>query len=248
MGFRTYDQDQWRRRIPYLKVGGAWVPVKKAQLKEGGTWRDFYNQQIIQPVIFLGELNNAQFTTYENVSILAGVSEGVLHNEGTGWLKFDYEGTELIVSKKTIRHSISWDRINSKGCVFGTKVITINGNQYKVRLLKGADHNPTQLEDPGLGYFLEGTHNSEWSKLFYPLVKDDTTLPQEIRNPNAPYTNLDLEMSIERDLRSWCQETHPGITSGRVVRGGAGVTFLSNANAYKSNPSYCWRPCLERVV
>src|SRR5690554_6312526 len=117
---------------------------------------------VVNESVFLGEID---LISYADISTLSGVTQGTLHNEGSGWLRFDYGGTELIISKKTIRYNITWDHIHTQGCVFGTKIITINGSQYKVRLLKGADHNPTQLTLE-YGYFIEGSHNSEWSRLF----------------------------------------------------------------------------------
>lgn len=195
------------------------------------------------------ELSNAQFTTYANVSSLAGVSYGFLHNEGQGWLRFDYEGVELIVSKKSIRYNISWDQINAAGCVFGSKVITINGNQYRVRVLTGADNNPTQV-NPATGYYVNGSHNSEWSRLFYPLVRDDAYIPPEIRNPNAPYTNLQLGMITENGRYSWCQETYQGNAAQRVIRGNFGVSYFYRTTSSNTGTSalYGWRPCLELVV
>lgn len=197
-------------------------------------------------VQFIEELSNAQFTTYANLSSLAGISQGTLHNEGSGWLRFDYEGTELIVAKKSIRHSISWDHIHSKGCVFGTKTVTIGGVQYKVRLLTGADHNPTQLPANN-GYFMEGSHNSEWSRLFYPLVNDDTNLPAHVRNPDAPYTNLQLGMVTEIGLYSWCQETPQDNATFRVVRGYFGVSYLNSLVSSGTTSVRGWRACLERI-
>jgi len=52
----------------------------------------------------------------------------------------------LLIAKKTFRHSISWDNINSVGAVFG-KIITLDGVKYIVRLLS----------------------TTEWNKFMYPL-------------------------------------------------------------------------------
>lgn len=49
------------------------------------------------------ELSNAQFTTYANITSLAGVSQGNAINEGAGWLRFIMDNKELIVAKKNIR-------------------------------------------------------------------------------------------------------------------------------------------------
>lgn len=193
------------------------------------------------------ELSNEQFISYSELSTLAGVNVGVLHNEGQGWLRFYYEGKELIVSKKSIRHSITWDQIHSRGCAFGESTITVLGNKYKVRLLKGADHNPTQIVSPGYGYHIEGSHESEWNRLFYPLVKDDSNIPPEIRNPIAPYSNRDLGVYSEYGSFSWCQETHQDNTTWRVLRGSSGVSYLQRIDSSNVHTNFGWRPCLELI-
>lgn len=193
---------------------------------------------------FIEELSNEQFASYEEVTSLAGVTQGTLINEGSGWLRFDYEGTELIVAKKTMRHSISWDHLNSVGCVFGSKVITILGNQYKVRLLTGADTDPSV---DATGYYVEGTHNSEWSHLFYPLITDDSYVNAGYTGYKDPrYTMSQLQMNTKP--YSWCQETHQNNPANRVIRGYTASSYLAAMTSSSNNYDFLgWRPCLELV-
>lgn len=193
---------------------------------------------------FHGELNNSQFISYSSLCSTLGVTAGVLHNEGSGWLRFTLEEKELIVAKKSIRHSISWLQLNSAGVVTGSKIITIHGKQYRVRLLRGADSNPTSVSP---GYYVNGTHNSEWSKLFYPLVTGDSNLPVEIRNPAAPYTNTDLGIISGNGGGTWCRETNSSITNGRTWRGMYSVTYIGRQDYTFSNIGFGWRPCLELI-
>lgn len=205
----------------------------RLSVKNGINWESY----------FIGELSNAQFISYVNLSSLVGISAGTLHNEGSGWLRFIMDGVELIVAKKTIRHSIRWDAINSANCVYGNKSITINGKLYKVRLLTGADENPTPL---GNGYYLKGTHNSEFSRLFYPLVKDDTRLPSI--NPLAPYTQVELSMSSGNGRATWCQETSTSSASQRVIRGSTASSNFTTHTSSFSTAYYGWRACLELIT
>lgn len=87
-------------------------------------------------VEYLGKVSN--IVTTEELSSICGLNEGSVLNSGDIYfLKFVENGTTFLVSSKTLRHSLSWDYLNSIGCVFG-KTIHINNIAYKVRLLKGA--------------------------------------------------------------------------------------------------------------
>lgn len=191
---------------------------------------------------FIEELSNAQFISYTDLTSLVGVTQGTAFNEGAGWLRFEMDGKELIVAKKSIRHSISWDHINAADCVYGNKTVTINGKLYKVRLLTGADTDPTPV---GSGYYMDGTHNSEWSRLFYPIVNDDAYIPD--RDPSAPYTQLDLGMRTENGRYTWCQETPVGQTTRRVGRGTAASSSFGTSLSSNSNTTTGWRACLELI-
>lgn len=195
------------------------------------------------------EITNAEFISYSSLASLSGITVGTLTNENSGWLLFIYNNKILIVAKKNIRTNISWDQLNAAGCVFGTKQITIHSKQYKVRLLKGADSNPV----PNYGtsgqqnYYLDGTHNSEWSKLFYPICRDDSHVPIPPAIVNAPYTMADLGMSTGLDY-SWVQETTGNQPTWRMNRGNLGPSaayhFISSHNTSNIDN---WRPCLELI-
>lgn len=197
---------------------------------------------------FFGEVAGSELITMGDLTTRMGVTEGTAQNLDDPWLKFVLDGKILYVSKRPIRHSISWDHLNLKNVVYGDTNIFIRGNEFKVRLLKGADTDPSVNLT---GNYLEGTHNSEWSRLFYPLVSDDQYLIDQYTGPKYPsYTNLELGMlyvdATTNGTYSWCQETHPGTTNGRVFRGRYGVSYLSRSSS-STGASYGWRPCLELV-
>ena len=51
--------------------------------------------------------------------------------------KFRHNNKIKFITKKTIRRSVSWDHIASKINVYGGTPITLNGVNYKVRLMRG---------------------------------------------------------------------------------------------------------------
>ena len=87
---------------------------------------------------FFGEVASANLITGADLCTLLGVTQGTAIDDA-GWLKFARRGRILFVAKKAIRHSISWNHINSKGAVYGQAVITIDGVRYAVRLLSSAE-------------------------------------------------------------------------------------------------------------
>lgn len=191
---------------------------------------------------FIEELSNEEFISYGALTSLVGVTQGTAINEGSGWLKFEMDGVELIVAKKSIRERLSWNHLNVLGLVFGETEVKIGGNLYKVRLLSGADNDPSV--SPYSVNYREGTHESEWSKLFYPIVKDDSFDPN--RDLQAPYRMSDIQMNTAP--WSWCREVHGTGTNYRVIRGYERVTRFGREIFNTSNNSISgWRPCLELI-
>lgn len=95
---------------------------------------------------FYGEVSATDFISGDDLASLIGLTAGISQNSDAGWLKVVEGSKMLLIAKKTFRHSISWDNINSVGAVFG-KIITIDGVKYIVRLLS----------------------TTEWDKFMYPL-------------------------------------------------------------------------------
>lgn len=210
--------------------------------------------------IFHGEVND--LIPYSDLSSYFNVTQGTLMSgtEINKWLHFTLDDKELYVSKVAIRNRISWNYLYSLGLVYGTddngrypsgtftnqyRTITLNGRLYKCRLLKGVDTDFFFLPNT---YYVEGSHNSEWSRLFYPLVTDDSYLNSSYTGIKYPiYTNAELGM-LSGDARlSWCQERPSAYANSRVRRGGESVTHL-NWNEYSASSAlFGWRACLEAV-
>ena len=201
---------------------------------------------------FYGEIPSTQLITGTTLASQVGVTEGTAITDA-GWLKFSLDGRVLYVSKKPLRHSISWDHLQSKGVVTGTKTITIGGEVYKVRLLSGANTNPSTAANGSFDH--PGTHGCEWNRLMYrvsakPFGNSNNILASEgiTEGDWASYSEADLvtHSSGGNGSYSWCQET--GTTGAtRVCRGNYGVSHLNQYTSSSSAADFGWRACLELV-
>lgn len=203
---------------------------------------------------FFGETMPSDFITYESLATELGLSAGVSqYNEESIWLKCMLDNRTLYVAKKPARNTISWNDINNRNLVYGTRTVTIDGFNFKVRLIKGASSDPT---DTPLGYDVAGSYGSEWNRLMYPLhsgVHTNVSNPATHSDPNADpfgawasYSDLDLGVG-DNTPYTICQEVHTGRISGRVARGLSGVTRLLNDSSTGSQYLVAWRPVLELV-
>ncbi len=125
----------------------------------------------------------------------------------------------------------------------------INGQLYKVRLLKGANSDPTLT---GTGYDVPHSHGSEWNRIFYRLTNDtyldasNTKVSEGEFTPLAQYSESDLIMEYRtgNGSRSWCQEV---AGSYSVIRGYRGVSYLDRFTPSRADLYSGWRPVLERA-
>lgn len=222
-------------------------------------------------VEFLGETNS--LITYTNLSTHFNVTEGNLNatNQTNRWLHFRLDDKEIYVSKVAIRNWISWDHLYSKGLVYGTnnngvrptgtptnqyRTITLNGKLYKARLLKGCNEGQDPYTHiPGVEhtyYDPPNSYQSEWSRLFYPIITDDTYAKSYTGPMLASYTETDLQMRWVNEVTTpgsyaWCQETHSTFTASRVIRGYLGPSYLRWNTSSIVDASLGWRCCLEEV-
>ena len=226
---------------------------------------------------FYGEVASTDFITGDALASAIGLSAGTSQHNTSDWLKFASNGQVILVPKLTFRHSVSWEQIYQAGAVYGDDtngsnpsgaarlqdaVVTVDGFDYRVRLLRGAGADPTVQGADGLwyGYDIDLSHGSEWNRLLYPIhsgVHTDANNPTTHSDPNATpfgswasYSDADLLVhnSFGNGSYSWCQETNGDNTDNRVIRGYNGVSFFFRNTATATNAFYGWRPALELVV
>lgn len=180
---------------------------------------------------FYGEVPPEDFISYEDLSILVGLSAGTLHGRDQPWLKFSMDGVPAYVSKWTIRYGLSWNHLNARDLVFG-RVIEIGDHQYSIRLMTG-------LVDPDTF-----TAGGEWNRLIYPIHVDDPNR----QGWGIGYSNADIRVEISPGRATWMQEAVPGSTRNKVVRGGPSLTLIHSYSTTNTGTNFSWRPILEVVT
>lgn len=205
--------------------------------------------------MFIGEVPASEFITGDALASQIGLTAGVSQYSDAGWLHFEdsVDGLTKYISKKPLRHSISWDSIDAVGAVFGSKTVVINGDMYKVRLLSGANSNPATTANGSFDH--PGTHDCEWNRLLYhisakPFGHASNTLQSEgIEEGDwASYSEKDLVTYYSHGSGSyqWCQETGTTATT-RVRRGYIGVSLSVQGTSSNASSGNGWRVVLELV-
>lgn len=220
---------------------------------------------------FFGEVPASELITGDDLASQVGISQGTSQHSTAGWLKFAYKGKIQFIAKKPIRHSISWDAINTAKCVYGDsgdKTVTIGGLTYKVTLMKGANDKFNSKQPingqtgGGSGYNGEVNHGSEWNRLMcqiheqalnkswdYPdnVEIDIGVMEHSLGNgEQGMYNDTDLVVKSGDGRYSWCQEMSTS-TSYRLSRGHNGVSNSDRHTSSNSSAACGWRPRLELV-
>lgn len=173
----------------------------------------------------------------------AGVS-GTTVRPLENWMKFSIDGKIIFVAMEPPVRDISWDQLAVAEVVYGNKELTIGDYTYRVRLLKGANVNPTAnlhgTDAP------EHTDQSEWDLLMYRTCNYKPA-GQGLGNW-AQYTQLQLHCtSSAGDGRAtWCQESVSGTSEG-LIRGYQRIDLIYTYPKNMAHDDFGWRPVLEIV-
>ncbi len=214
---------------------------------------------------FYGEVPSSEFITGDALASAIGLTAGVSQFSDTPWLKYSLNDEIIFIPKKPIRHSVSWENIYQAGAVYGTNdfglnpyggnrtqdaMVTIDGFDFKVTLLKGANVDPAPNTT---GFDVAWTHDSEWNKLLYPVHSGVHTESSNPSNPSEPYNQWasysDDDLLVHRDFGTgsycWTQERHSGDATFRVFRGTYGVSYANRSNVSSANSYVGFRPALR---
>ena len=181
---------------------------------------------------FIGEVPASELFTGKELSGLIGLSQGTNINSNEPWLKFIIDGEIIYVAKKHYKHTVPWHDINGVNAVYDretSKVVSKDGNDYRVTLMRGANTDP--ISGSGTGRYDE----SEWDRLIYKVHVDD---PEG--TPWASYTDTELDIKSS----TWCQE-HYGSTY-RVTRGGSSLVVFDGGRPETVDVAK-WRPVLRLI-
>lgn len=122
---------------------------------------------------YFGEVAAVDFISGEDLCDAIGLTAGTLQESDAGWLKY-YNNNEIIyIAKRTFRHSISWNHINTVGAIFGDKKIAIGNHVFAVRALS----------------------TGEWNKLIYPVHVNYGTW--------ASFTDADIRVTSGNGCATW---------------------------------------------
>lgn len=161
------------------------------------------------------------------------------------WIEVNDGDKKLLIADRNLLVAVSWDDLNAQGLITG-KTITIDGQQYKLRLLTGGNNYRNSSDSYAGGTPL----NNEWDRIianegnFSGLPKpnsadlDSTTNATDLNGAHNQIWNWYY-------IYSWCQEMYAPDANRRSYRG---YPSARNFNSYYSNYRYNtlgWRPALE---
>jgi len=189
---------------------------------------------------YLGQVSSADFISYADLSQLVGYSEGYL-NTDEGWLSFMFEGKLTRVAKGAVRYYVTHAAMRALGLVDGKDVV-IDGQLWTVRLIKGTDGTPFSTESN------VKIANSEWNRLFYPIVSTPTGISPEgiAYGSQAKLSPTSIGMAGTAQGRATiCKELSSG---GLIVnRGFTSVTLIAiRSDVGSVDNGRGWRPILIR--
>jgi hypothetical protein len=185
------------------------------------------------------------FITGSALATAIGLTAGNIQFDQEGWLKFAYNGKQLLVAKKPFRNSLSWQHIYQTGSVYGddtvgkypsgsqklqNRIVTIQGKQYRVRLLRGAVSDPAHSTSaPG----------RELQDLFFKVLAVKS-------GPWESFTMADVgQTASSLGKWAWVTETASNLTTARLfMTENAG---LSMEYATANSSAFAWRPVLELI-
>lgn len=198
---------------------------------------------------YLGEVSSTDLISGSELASLVGFSNGIVKDDTAGWLQFkSQEGVEFLVAKKTLRYRLSWNQLEAALLVYGNKQVVIKDKLYKLRLLKGAEADPSAWtadlgqDNPAL------VRSSEWNRFIERVAAENP-----IDAPNfANFSLTDLSIAVTSTGRlTLCMETLGSNSAQNVARGNASLPQFNYVNKSDGTTStqdhYGWRPVLELI-
>lgn len=161
------------------------------------------------------------------------------------WHKIKDGSKTLLICDRNILASVSWDDLNAQSLVTG-KTITIDGQEYKCRLLTGGNNYRSGSD----AYSGGSPATNEWDR-FITREEVITGLPAPVSSDLDSNTNETDRVSAHNQFwnwgyfYSWCQEVYTGNTSSRSVRGYSSARYYVYSTSSTRFVYYGWRPVLE---
>jgi hypothetical protein len=207
---------------------GKWYECRPKPTKPDDPLNSIGNKYLIA-----GDMQAGYFGTVTNLvtntqlTNLMGMTNGTLLDPADTDItfhKFAHKGRILFIPSKPIKHSISWDNIQSQNGVKG-KVISIDGNMYLCRLMTGSRHYYTN--NPSIA-------GGEWEELFVAF---------HVSNGGI-LTDSDIYLTGNGNF-NWCQEVYFDSINNRIIRGRDNVNYFIQGISNTVHETRGWRPVLE---
>ena len=228
---------------PYIRPSLA-GPKK---LVDGTMEAGFFGEVTQQELIGAKDLTDMCFTE-------SALPTNAILNENATWLKFAYMGKVEYVAKQPLCNNAMSFRFIKNNLVDGSRIITINGIRYRIRLIKGKTEGKQDDTSSASGSI---NHYSEWNRLILPLIIDrnesNYKYPDNVEPDRLKWTGRYLEddFSFFNDkLRgkklsgAVCQEGNGG---SLLVRGADAIEASQYMGNNRIAQTVGWRPVLEVV-
>ncbi|MBE2918580.1 fibronectin type III domain-containing protein [Anoxybacillus flavithermus] len=160
------------------------------------------------------------------------------------WIEVNDGGKKYLICDRVMLVNISWDDLNAQGLIFG-KNVTIDGQQYKLRVLTGGS-NYRSIN----GYSGGTPTTNEWdrwivneaglSDLPTPTASDLDTIrnSDDLNSPHNQKWNWYY-------VFSWVQDTYTKNSDSRAFRGYSSARAWSWSYKGSYSAHLGWRPVLE---
>lgn len=208
-------------------------------------WKDPYPSDQ-----YLGEIQASSFVTGTDLADTIGFSQGAAINNTVPWLQFIMDGKTLMIPKMCLRRSVTWTQMNSVDIISGNKTVVVQGKTYRVRLMTGAEANPSAWVT-SMGQDTAQTvammNPSEWNRLILKM-----TVSRPIFARYAP-AELGIGSGVTYGRMTICRErfSSGSLSPYAVGRGNTTATIFNYMDVTPSNgisiTHYGWRPVLELV-
>lgn len=170
---------------------------------------------------YLGEWSPDEVIRPSILAEMVGVPNGI--NPDVEWLKFSVEGRIIYVAKRPISKMVSYGSLAGLNLVDGNRIIDIDHEQYKLRLLTAEDSD-----------------TSDWNRVMYRVSEDD---------PTGTFWEefTDEELGINNSDKGGITLSRSESGGSVYGRGRFSITSLQSVYKTASSPATGWRPVLEYV-
>lgn len=157
------------------------------------------------------------------------------------WREVVVGANKLLITDRNILVSASWDDLNAQGLVTG-KEITIDNQQYKLRLMTGGSNFRNGTDDNSGG----SPAANEWDQIITNEA-DHVGLPKPVAADLVGQNAAGVHNQFWNwdTVYSWAQE--PQISNGvnRAIRGAVSARRWGGGDAARRYGAFGWRPVLE---